>query len=425
MSGAMSRNQAALAFNLAAKMINLNPVLADKARIVPSGKMIIGLSKNVEYKAMAADGATTQGISPGLAIMDEVGQVKGPTSPFVEAIMTSQGAHSDALQIFISTQSATDADFFSVLIDDAIRSDDPKTVVHVYAADEGCDLLDKKQWKKANPALGSFRSEEDLAEQLKRASRLPSMESSARNLLLNQRISLESVWLAPGPWKECGQAPDLEVLKNNTVAIGLDLSARTDLTAAVLAAADPNNGVVHLVPYVFTPSEGLIERSQRDRAPYADWVRDGFMYASQGSSSIDYSYVAELIRNDLDDKGIEPDYVCFDRWRIDMFKKACSDVGAFQFAEWVPVGQGFRDISPRMESFEALLLAKKIRHGSHPLLNMAASNAISVIDASGNRKLDKSKSTLRIDPAIAAIMAVHQVSEGDTKAHFDVDALIA
>ena len=421
-SGAMSRDQAALVFALAVKMLDLNPELDGLYRVIPSGKRIIGLSKNVEYRALAADGTTAHGLSPILAILDEVGQVKGPSSPFLEAIMTSQGAHEDPLQVFISTQAATDADFLSLMIDDAERSGDPKTVCHVYAADEGCDLMDKEQWKKANPALGTFRGEADLAEQLKQASRLPSMEASARNLLLNQRISLDSIWLAPGPWKVCGQAPNFDVFRTESVAIGLDLSARTDLTAAVLAAQDPD-GVVHLHPYVFTPDAGLQERSQRDRAPYADWVRDGFMIAVPGSS-IDYDYVAEWLRNTLGDEDIEPAAVCFDRWRISIFQKACEDVGAFPYAEWREVGQGYKDMSPRLESFEAKLLAGEIRHGAHPLLQMAAANAIATMDPSGNRKLDKNKATQRIDPLVAAVMAVHEVSEGNQISEFDASSII-
>ena len=421
-SGAMSRDQAALVFNLAAKMIQMSPELSKVCRVIPSKKSIIGLARNVEYRALSADGTTAHGLSPILAILDEVGQVKGPTSPFLEAILTSQGAHEEPLQVFISTQAASDADFLSIMIDDAVRSGDKKTVCHLYAADEECDLLDKKQWKKANPALGLFRSEADLKEQLLQASRLPSMENGARNLLLNQRISLQTLWLAPSPWKACNGPIDLDVFRNGPVSMGLDLSARTDLTAAVLAASD-DDGAIHLLPFVFTPEQGLAERSMRDRAPYDAWCRDGQMIAVPGAS-VDYDYVAEFMRDKLDDLEIEVSTIEFDRWRISIFQKACEDCGAFPFAEWHEVGQGFKDFSPRLESFEAKLLAEEIRHGAHPLLNLAASNAIAVMDAAGAKKIDKSKSTQRIDPLVAAIMAVYPRSEGDTSQSFDVMALI-
>ncbi len=55
-SGAMSRDQAALVFGLASKMVQLNPRLAKLVRIVPSGKRLIGLPLNTEYRALAAEG---------------------------------------------------------------------------------------------------------------------------------------------------------------------------------------------------------------------------------------------------------------------------------------------------------------------------------------------------------------------------------
>ena len=421
-SGAMSRDQAALVFALAAKMINQDPRLVEVTRVISSGKRIIGLARNVEYKALAAEGSTAHGLSPVVAILDEIGQIKGSANAFVEAITTSQGAHDTPLLIAISTSAPSDADLWSLWIDDAIKSKDKNTVVHEYKADEGSDLLDEEQWFKANPAMGIFRSKADLDTQLNQASRLPALEANARNLLLNQRVAQDALFLAPAVWKANNGAIDIEVFRNNPVSIGLDLSARNDLTAAVAAAQD-QYGVIHLLPWVFCPSKGIEDRARRDRAPYDLWVRQGQMVAL-GGSSMDYEHVATYLRDALEDLDIVPTSIEFDRWRIDVFKKAADDVSFAPWAEWNNVGQGYRDFSPRVENFESLLLEGRIRHGNHPLLNMAAANAIAVSDPSGSRKIDKSKATQRIDPLIAAVMATFAVSEGNVTQTFDVSALI-
>src|SRR5690554_2137112 len=127
-SGAMSREQAGIVFSLACKMIQLEPRLTDIVHIVPSGKRLIGLPMNVEYRALAAEGKTAHGLSPILAILDEVGQVRGPQSDFIDAITTAQGAHEAPLLLAISTQAATDADLFSIWLDDAERSKDKRIV---------------------------------------------------------------------------------------------------------------------------------------------------------------------------------------------------------------------------------------------------------------------------------------------------------
>jgi phage terminase large subunit-like protein len=57
----------------------------------------------------------------------------------------------------------------------------------------------------------------------------------------------------------------------------------------------------------------------------------------------------------------------------------------------------FPAICPALDALEAAFLNGKIAHGDHPVLKMCAANAVVVLDPAGNRKLDKSKSTGRID----------------------------
>jgi phage terminase large subunit-like protein len=63
----------------------------------------------------------------------------------------------------------------------------------------------------------------------------------------------------------------------------------------------------------------------------------------------------------------------------------------------VPWGQGYRDMSPAVDTLERLVEERKLRHGGHPVLMMAAGNAKVEVDAAGNRKLSKRRSTGRID----------------------------
>ena len=200
-SGARSREQASLVFKLAEKMVRLSPRLSQLVKVIPSQKSLIGLPMNVEYRAISAEAGTAHGLSPVLAILDEVGQVRGPTDAFIEAIETSQGAHDDPLLTAISTQAATDGDLFSIWLDDAKNAKDPRIVSHVYTAPEDCEVMDRKAWKAANPALGKFRALKDLQDFAKQADRLPAKENSFRWLYLNQRIEATSPFLNRGEWE--------------------------------------------------------------------------------------------------------------------------------------------------------------------------------------------------------------------------------
>jgi len=387
-AGATCRDQASIIFHAAAKMVQLSPVLSQIVRTIPSGKRLIGLPLNTEFRALAADGKTAQGLSPVLVLIDEIGQVRGPQSDFVDSLTTSQGAHAEPLLIAISTQAANDADLFSQWIDDAKTSQDPRIVSHVYAAPEGCDLLDESAWAAANPALGLFRSLDDLREQLTQAQRMPSMENSARNLLLNARISTVSPYISPNVWQACAGA--VLPFGDAPVYCGLDLSAKTDLTAMVIIGKVA--GQWQVVPHFWTPETGLADRAKRDRAPYDVWHRQGYLHSTPGAS-IDYEFVASDMAAIL--SGMNVQCVAFDRWRIDLLKKELDKIGCD--VPLIPWGQGFKDMSVALDALEAELLNARLNHGGHPVLQMCAANAIVVKDPAGGRKLDKGRATGRID----------------------------
>lgn len=405
-SGARSRKQAAEVFNYASKMIMMSPELSKLAKPTPSSKTIIGYAKNVEYQAISAEAATAHGGSPILAILDEVGQVKGPTDDFVEAIETSQGAYEGrALLIAISTQAATDNDLFSRWIDDAETSKDPRIVSHIYTAPAECDLQDEASWRAANPALGIFKSVSDVRDFAARAARQPTVESSFRWLHLNQRIDASAPFVTPAVWKDCGTT-DLADFDGLPVFGGLDLSEVNDLTALVLMA--PKDGVWHVRPTFWLPNDGLRQKAKDDRVPYDVWNTQGLLNTTPGPT-VDYEFLAAHLF-DLKSR-LDIRKIAFDRWNFRHLKpwllkadfteeEVEGDTAIFE-----PFGQGFASMSPALRSLETMLLNRKIAHAEHPVMNMCMVNATVKQDPSGNRKLDKQKSRGRIDGAVALAMA--------------------
>jgi phage terminase large subunit-like protein len=395
-SGARSREQAGQVYNYASKMVMLSPELRSIVRPIPSSKVLIGLPLNVEYRALSAEGSTAHGLSPILAILDEVGQVRGPQDDFIDAITTAQGAHEAPLLVAISTQAANDADLFSIWLDDAEQSKDPRIVAHVYAADKEAAVLDKKAWKSANPALGLFRSLDDLSEQAKKAARMPSAENTFRNLSLNQRVSTVSPFISVDVWKSSGG----KIIEFGSAPVwcGLDLSARTDLTALVIIGKVA--GIWHVVPHFWTPEQGLLERSKRDRVPYDVWAKQGYLHTTPGKT-VDYEFVAQDIAAILENLDVQT--IAYDRWRIGLLQKELDEIGVdLPLSEH---GQGFKDMSPALDTLEAELMNGRIAHGMHPVLTMCAANAVVSKDAAGNRKLDKHNATGRIDGLVAMAMA--------------------
>lgn len=397
-SGAMSKDQAAIVYDLASKMVAQSAELRAIIHEVPTLKKLIGIPMNTEYKAISAEGKTAHGLSPILAILDELGQVRGPQSDFVDAITTSQGAHESPLLMVISTQAPNDADLLSIWLDDAIKSKDKRVVCHLYAAPKDCELLDKDAWKAANPALGKFRSLPDVREQAERAARMPSSEPTFRNLVLNQRVEMASPFISRNVWILNSQEPDQAVFYEEPVYVGLDLSAKTDLTAMVMVAWRDR---WHVRAYFWTPAKGLRDRAKRDRAPYDIWEQQGHIRAIPGAS-IDYETVAREMADILADCDVK--HVAFDRWRFDLLKKELDEIGLD--LPLIPFGQGFKDMAPALDRLEEALLNDQMAHGANPVLTMCMANTRVETDAAGNRKLNKAKSTGRIDGAVALAMAI-------------------
>lgn len=399
-SGAMSRDQAAKVFEYCCKIINLSPELKARIRIIPSKKQLIGLPMNTTYTALAADAKTAHGGSPLIVIVDELGQVVGPRSDFFDALSTSQGAHENPLMVIISTQAANDTDLLSLLIDDALANpDDPHTICHLYTAPDGCDVLDESAWYAANPALGKFLSLDSVRAAAQEAKRMPSAEAKFRNLILNQRVTSSSPFISRDVWRSCGAPVDIEPKDCTEIYGGLDLSSKKDLTALVLLGF--KDGHWYVWCYFWTPGTGIYEKSKADRTPYDVWHEQGFLRTTPGAT-VDYEFVAAELAEIC--QGMENLVtIAFDRWRWEFLKKEMDKIGLeLPMMEW---GQGFKDMGPAVDAAESLILNKKLCHGNHPVLTMCAANAVVTKDPSGARKLDKSKTSGRIDGMVALVMA--------------------
>lgn len=396
-SGAMALDQAALVFALARKMVDMSPELSARIRIFPSGKKLLGLSKNVEYKALSADAKTKHGLSPILIILDELGQVRGPTDPFISTLQTAQGAYDNAMQLIISTQAPTELDMLSQIIDAQKREPDPHIVCHVYAAPEDADLEDEEAWKAANPALGVFRSLKDMRKLCAQAKAQPSFEPEFRNLNLNTRTEATAAFVTKSVWRANAGAPLRK--PNQKVWGGLDLSSVSDLTASVLVSDEYD-----VFCDFWLPEHGLREKSEKDKVPYDVWEKQGFLRTTPGKA-IQYEHIALRLRQIFDDFDVQK--FGFDRYLMEFLRPWLIRAG-FSDAElekFEPFGQGTASMTPALRDLEVLLLDEKLKHGGHPVLDRNAANA-KVVGDSGARKFDKKTARGRIDGMVALAIAV-------------------
>jgi phage terminase large subunit-like protein len=420
-STALNRNQAALTFDAAVKMIRMNSDLADAVRVMETAKTLVCGELGTRYRALSAEASTAHGLSPQFVIHDELGRIRGPRSSLFEALESGVAALQDPLSIVISTQAASDGDLLSVLIDDALSGDDPSTIIRLYSAPPELDPFSEQAIRAGNPAYDIFMNQREILGAAAAARRMPSRESDYKNLVLNQRVEIASPFIAPAAWKACSAEP--VDLRNCTVFAGLDLSATSDLTCLVMAGSDPLDATWSVLPVFWIPAQGLAERSRSDRVPYDLWAERGWLETAPGAS-ISYEFVADRLRDLVDEYQISR--IAFDRWGMPhlrpwLVKAGFSD--SMIKEKFVEFGQGFKSMSPALRDLESLILERKIRHGGHPVLNMCSFNAIVASDPAGNRKLDKKRATGRIDGMIGLAMALAAAPQAWTQT-FDAAAMI-
>ena len=92
----------------------------------------------------------------------------------------------------------------------------------------------------------------------------------------------------------------------------------------------------------------------------------------------------------------------------------------------IPFGQGFKDMSPSTKELMNLVLGKQICHNGHPVLRWMMDNVCVRTDPAGNIKMDKSKSTEKIDGAVATVMALDRAirNAGTTESVYDTRGII-
>lgn len=398
-SAAQSREQAAILYGYASKVVRMSPDLSEYVQVKESAKTLVCPELGTLYRALSAEASTAYGLSPVFSVHDELGQVKGPRSQLYEAIETASAAHEQPLSIIISTQAPTDSDLLSLLIDDALSGQDPRIKVALHTAPLELDPFSDEAIRAANPHFDVFMNQDEVRKQASDAKRLPSMEAGYRNLILNQRVEARSPFVNRTIWLENGAKPN--DLDGEEVWGGLDLSSVSDLTALVLVGRDGS-----VCPTFWLPGDGIEEKSRADRVPYDIWAKEGHLNLTPGRA-IEYEYIAEHLRGVFDRCKVQA--LAFDRYNM-RFLRPWLEKAGFSPAElekFVEFGQGFASMSPALRELEARLLGKRLKHGNHPVLTMCAANAVAVEGpTAGTRKFGKTTEARRIDGMVALAEAI-------------------
>lgn len=401
-SCAADRDQAAIVFEQAKQMVLNHEEFGPVSEVYR--RSIVYRAQQRTWRVLSADAPTKHGLNAHGIIFDELHAQ--PNRELWDVMTTSTGARRQPLIVAITTAGwdrhsiCWELHEYACKIRDGILTDDSFLPV-IFAADEKDDWTAPATWQKANPSYDVTVKADYLAAECDRAKMSPAYQNTFRRLHLNQWTEQADRWIDLALWDMNDAPPDLDALKGQTCYGGLDLSTTTDLSALVLVF--PRLDGFDVIPHFWAPLERIRQRSKRDRVPYDQWEADGILTATPGDV-VDYAFIRQQVLDIMAQYDLRE--LAFDPWNAIQLATQLGEEGVTM----VEVRQGFASLSAPTKELMTLLLAKKLRHGGHPILRWNASNVAVKQDPAGNLKPDKSQSTERIDGIVALIMALSRAT---------------
>ena len=417
---AAERDQASLLYRHMGGMINNEPELGRRAKTFKSTKTIVIEGSRSFLKVLSADASTKHGGNSHLIMIDELHAQ--PNRDLVDVLQTSMASANRKQPLMIHL---TTADFdrpsicnekydYATKVRDGII-DDPSFLPVIYEAKLDDDWTSPQVWAKCNPNLGVSVSEEYLVRECQRAQETPSYENTFKRLHLNIRTEQAERWLQLAKWDECFDDYSDDLLFGQPCYCGLDLSTTVDITALVMVF--PIAGKYYLRSHFWVPEEQAAVRERRDRVPYIQWIREGWITATPGDT-VDYDFMQRDIGEFYKKYNIVE--IATDPWN------ARQTITQMQ-GEGLPVfehQQGYKFMNSPTKEFEIAVASGFLVHDNNPVLRWMASNVSIERNSEESIKPSKKKSTEKIDGIVAAVMGVGRaaLSEGGAS-YYETHAL--
>ena len=403
-SCASDRQQAAIVFDVAVDMVRQSPALMKRVKIVPSTRRMIYQPTGSIYQVLSSEVATKHGLNVSACIFDELHTQ--PTRALYDVMTQGSGdARRQPLWFFLTTAGTDRNSICWEVHQKALdilegRKIDPRFYPVLFGLPDDADWTSEENWYRANPSLDHTITIDKVRDAFRKVQETPADENQFRQLRLNQWVKQSVRWMPMDKWDECGGVVDPYALEGRACYAGLDLSSTSDLTALVLVFPPTSEDEPYIaLPFFWLPEETLSLRVRRDHVPYDQWAKRGFIQTTEGNV-VHYGFIERFIcelgeRYDIRE-------IAHDRWNATMMVQTLEDDGFTM----VPFGQGFKDMSPPTKELMRIVLEHKLCHGGHPVLRWNMDNAFVRTDPAGNLKLDKEKSTEKVDGAVALVMAL-------------------
>lgn len=429
------KEQAKIIFNEAVSMLRRAPKpLRKLAKIRESYNLIKFPKRDSIIVPLSADAPKREGINPSVIVMDELHTQ--PDRSLWNALRYSMSARKESLFMWLST--AGEYDETSLWMEEfekarkVIRGElvDIEILAVMYEATKDDDWKEEATWRKANPSYGITLPPEKFKKDCEDAQVNGAEESIFKRYRLNIPTPPSATWIRYDIWENCKFQFDFDdfrdILKRCRIYAGLDLSLALDLTAFTILAIDPTTELHYFFPYFWLPKAKLENRKNdlRNNERYRIWNELGFLKLTARLPVVDYDEVAADIGQFIRQWGIEE--VCIDKWNESRIAHLLRDSLRAQEIQCgiSVISAGTMNMSKATKEFERLILADKLRHTNHPVMNWCFQNCRVVTDHHGNQFVSKKESPDKIDGVYAGLVALavdidNQVKELKKKSRYE------
>ncbi len=388
------------------------------------------------YEVITSDALGELGHNPHGFVLDEV--LAQLDATLEDAVRTAAGTREQPLFVYLTTETNQAGPSYGArTIDEAERiAMDPRRAPHAHAfvrktprTDDELEALrrrhpghpdlpistdpwDERNWRWANPALGSFLSIDAMRKDALDARNDPRKTAAFRQFRLNQRADAATGHMPTNLWAACGRKllTHHGRYQRGRAYGGLDLASAIDLASVCwLCPRDGNDDRPHRLYWRFWTTEAVVPLLDRQTSGrFAEWITAGLVRVTEGDW-IDFDVIRSDLEHDLD--------------RLDVIRLGYDPAMAPDTAQWLqkrgvdvdPVKQGYA-LAPAMHETMRLAKSRGIEHAGHPV---AAWNAECVqarqkaedADIIRPVKPDRRESGARIDGYLALLMAVHVMLE--------------
>lgn len=408
---AADQKQARIAFEEAISVVRADKRIERIVDVIDHRNRFRDQRSGSLVEAISADAKTQHGRTPCFTLMDELHA--WPKRDLWEALKTGLLKTAGSLNVIITTAGRGQETIAHEQYDYARRValgeiDDPATLPIIFEAPADCDWQDEAIWARVNPGLKhGYPDLDGLRQYAREAKERPGDRESFRQLNLNIWLDQSSSpFVEMAIFDEGNVLVDLDALASRPCWLAVDLSSNTDLSVVSAAWPDDDGGYDTWSKF-FCPRANLRERENKTGAPYVQWERDGLITATEGNV-IDFEAVQASIEKLCQRFNVQE--IAFDPYMARMMQARLLERG-------LPVVD-FRQVPslmmPALSELERAIIARRLRHGGHPVLRFCFANA----EVERNKqqhavRFHKSKRWLSIDGAVSTAMAVARASTGE------------